>query len=535
MRLRSVLFGAAVWAALAHAVAAAPAAPAQSLDDLVLADVNGEEITRRQLVLRLLEYRGEETLDKMINRTLLLQEAKKQNLTVSDEETKKALAELQAKFKSEKEYREFLLRNRLREEQYRGEMTHTLLIQKVAVKALPITDADLDQYDVRMLTAPDRPTAEKWVKELNNGATFRQLAAERCDDPALRQAGGRLAPFLKIEMLDVARAVDEQKLQPGTYTKTPVQLGSGAWALVRLENRIPVAKTSASERDRLQAAVTTYRVDQWLTAVRGKAAVKKMPLTEAVVATVNGEPVTRAALVARLHEFQGEETLQQMVNRTLLLQSAKKLKVSVSEAEADKKLADFRTGFPKPEQFQAFLTRNSLTEKQLRDELRYTQLMERVALAESPITEQDLVRYDVRMISVPDRATAEKWVKELEDGSDFTRMAGERSQDPQGRRVGGKMKPFLKIEMLDVWRPLQEQALKPGAYTKKPVLLTDGSHVIIKLEGLIPGSSATPEEKARLKSAITRYRVNQWLDQSRARAVVSKPVPLTPAVIRGGK
>ena len=58
-------------ASLAVAVLAAAGALAQNRDDLVLARVNNEEITRRQLVARLIEYRGEESVEKMINRAIL--------------------------------------------------------------------------------------------------------------------------------------------------------------------------------------------------------------------------------------------------------------------------------------------------------------------------------------------------------------------------------------------------------------------------------------------------------------------------------
>ena len=52
-------------------------------------------------------------------------------------------------------------------------------------------------------------------------------------------------------------------------------------------------------------------------------------------------------------------------------------------------------------------------------------------------------------------------------------MASERSTDPAGKMAGGKMQPFLKVEMLDVWRAINEQGLKPAQFTKTPVLLTD--------------------------------------------------------------
>jgi parvulin-like peptidyl-prolyl isomerase len=508
-----------------------------SLDDLVLASVNGEEITRRHLVQRLLDYYGEDALEKMTNRVLLLQAAKRGNITVTEDEVKKKIEQFRSQFVTERDYHSFLERSNLTEKQYQEENRHTLLLQKVALKDSPVADEDLQQYDIRMIVAPDKASAEKWEKELEGGADFGKLAAERSADPAGRKAGGRMRTFLKIEMLDVWRAIDDQKLAPGGFTKKPVMLTTDQWVLIRLERLVPVSSTSATEKDRLVTLVTRYRMDQWLAQARAKAEVQKKPFTEAVVATVNGEPITRAQLVSRLLEYQGEQALELMINRTLLLQSAKKSGVTVTETEADKALADFKGKFKKADDFQSVLTRNNITEKQLRDELRYSALMEKVALKEAPVTDEDLVQYDVRMMVAPDKNAAEKWIKELDNGGDFAKMAAERTDDPDGRKTGGKLRPFLKIELLDVWRAMDEQKLKPGSYTKKPVFLTDNTWVIIKLENRIAASTLTDEEKARLTAGIKQYRVSQWLNQTLASAKaagkISRPVPLTPQVILG--
>src|SRR5438067_9809332 len=76
----------------------ARAAQTRSIDDLVLVNVNGEEITRKQLVARLIEYRGDDALEKMINRVLVYREAKRLNLSVTDAEIDGRMKELRDKF-----------------------------------------------------------------------------------------------------------------------------------------------------------------------------------------------------------------------------------------------------------------------------------------------------------------------------------------------------------------------------------------------------------------------------------------------------
>jgi foldase protein PrsA len=404
----------------------------------------------------------------------------------------------------------------------------------VALKEQPLTPADLEQYDISIIVVESKAAAEKLIQQLNDGkAIFAQLARKENQDPALRQTAGRMKAFLKVEMLDIGQAIDEQKLLPTQWTRTPVQLDANRWAVVRLERRIPVAEAGL-ERDRLEATVVAYRVDQWMNRARATASVQKKSLSENVVAVVNGESITRPQLIQRLLEYYGEEMLEQTINRVLLLQSAKEQNVSVTTEEVEKRFGEAKAAFKTPEAYQAFLTRSNLSEKQFRDELRYTALMEKVARRETPITDEDLQRYEVRMIVTPGLAQAQDWIKELNDGGDFKQMAASRSTDDALRPAAGLLRPFIKVEMLDLWRAITEQKLKPGQYTKTPVLLTDNSWVLLKLENILPAKDAPKEERDRLAQILTRYRVDQWLIQARARSKFEKPTPLSAVVNAAG-
>jgi parvulin-like peptidyl-prolyl isomerase len=249
-----------------------------------------------------------------------------------------------------------------------------------------------------------------------------------------------------------------------------------------------------------------------------------------VVANVNGEGITRRQLVSRLLEYNGDDALQKMVNRSLLLQAAKQLNVTVSDDEANQRVDQIKKQFKKEDDFQSFLTRSNLSEKQYRDEVRFTVLMEKVALKDAPVTDEDLAQYSIRMIIAPTKTEAEAWIKELAAGGDFVKLAKERSTDPDGQEAGGLMRPFVKVELLDVWRIIDKQKLRKGEYTKTPELLTDNSWAIIKLEDVIPASTQPATQKERLKTLVTRYRMDQWLSQARARAKISFPVTIASVV-----
>lgn len=509
-----------------------PPAAAQGVtaEDLAVASVNDEQITARQLINRLLEYRGAEALEKMIARTILNQEAQRLKVSVTDTELKDRMAEIQKRFKSDADYREVLRRSHLTEEQHREETRITLLIQKVALASTPIQDADLEQLDVRLIDAPDRLTAEKLIKQLDGGANFAQLASKEAVTKALRQAGGRLTPFLKVERVDVWQGLEDQKVKPGGYTKIPVKLTDETWAVLLVEARIPVSQVAAAERDRLWAVLTAHHVEEWLGKSREKAKVEKRSFDQPVVAVINGESISRAQLVARLLAYHGEEALEQFVNRTLLIQSAKAAGVTVSEEEADKKFHEVRDKFKDATAWEAFLIRANTSEKQVRDEVRYTYLMEKVALKQSPVTDEDLQQYEIRMIEAPSKAKAEEWIKELDGGMAFERMAAQRNLNPRLRASGGMLDRFIKIDLLDVWRAMDAEGLKPGNYLRKPVLLTNNAWTLIKLEKVVPINGLPAEDRAALTNKVTGYRVGQWLTQARDRAKFGYPVELNNVV-----
>jgi hypothetical protein len=256
-------------------------------------------------------------------------------------------------------------------------------------------------------------------------------------------------------------------------------------------------------------------------------------LDDIVVANVNGEEITRRQLVARLIEYQGDDALDKMINRSLVLQAAKKLAVTVTDAEVDTKVQEIRKQFKNDDDFQSVLTRSNLTPKQHRDEVRFTLLLQKVALKESPITDEDLQLYNIRMIIAPDKKTGEAWIKELAGGGDFGQMAAQRSLDPAGKMAQGRMQPFLRVEMLDIWRAISEQGVKPAQFTKTPVLLTDNSWAIIKLDEITPAAKQSGVERERATTLITRYRMDIWLTQARNLAKITRPVPL--AAVAGDK
>lgn len=196
------------------------------------------------------------------------------------------------------------------------------------------------------------------------------------------------------------------------------------------------------------------------------------------VATVNGEPITRAEAESAFQrvrqlsrgndasavQFEGM-MLNQLVDQAILRGEAKKQGLTVADADVEKQLADFRKGSDgKPisdSEFQARLSEQGVTEDHIRDEIRRglsgKVVMDKIA-AKQTATEADLhkqyeeVKLRHILVSVPklpqDQAKrkAEKILEEVKAGKDFAALANQYSDDP-GNAAPTKLDPATKKEV----------------------------------------------------------------------------------------
>ncbi|MEX1027169.1 MAG: SurA N-terminal domain-containing protein [Candidatus Paceibacterota bacterium] len=113
--------------------------------EAAVAVVNGEEISQKEydLHLRSLEqvYRAQgqevsdaqrkQLLDSMIDRTLILQYARENGITITDEQIEEEYEQFKAQFNQEDGYEAFLTENSLTDEQFRDDVETQLIVQTV--------------------------------------------------------------------------------------------------------------------------------------------------------------------------------------------------------------------------------------------------------------------------------------------------------------------------------------------------------------------------------------------------------------------
>ncbi len=261
--------------------------------------VNAEQLKR---------YEGE-IRDTLINRTLLLQQAKSAGIDVKDSAVVKALDEFKAAFKDEKAYQNALTEMGFTEEmlksQIKSGLTIKTLIDKTVLQKISVSDQQVRVYyddNPNLFRKPEQVKASHILIQvpanadeakqaaaqaaiqalklrLDNGENFATLAQENSDGPS-KTKGGDLGFFSREQMVppfsEAAFA-----LQPG-QTSDVVQTRFG-YHLIRVTERQAEQTMAYNEvkeaiSARLRQEQEGKKIDAYLEKIKENADIKRFPL-----------------------------------------------------------------------------------------------------------------------------------------------------------------------------------------------------------------------------------------------------------------
>ena len=261
--------------------------------------VNAEQLKR---------YEGE-IRDTLINRTLLLQQAKSAGIDVKDSAVVKALDEFKAAFKDEKAYQNALTEMGFTEEmlksQIKSGLTIKTLIDKTVLQKISVSDQQVRVYyddNPNLFRKPEQVKASHILIQvpanadeakqaaaqaaiqalklrLDNGENFAALAQENSDGPS-KTKGGDLGFFSREQMVppfsEAAFA-----LQPG-QTSDVVQTRFG-YHLIRVTERQAEQTMAYNEvkeaiSARLRQEQEGKKIDAYLEKIKENADIKRFPL-----------------------------------------------------------------------------------------------------------------------------------------------------------------------------------------------------------------------------------------------------------------
>lgn len=284
----AVLLASVVSIAHAQTSAAAPAAAAAPKPDTVLATVDGQKITFRDLNIA---YAGlsdsvkqqpqaqvlPQLLNQLINGKALEIEARKEGLQ-NQTDVKASIDAATAT----------VLQNALLRKDIAPQVTEDKI--KAAYAAQYAGKPGEVEVHAEHILVKTHAQAQSLIDQLNKGADFATLAKANTTDPSGTSNGGDLGWFKKGDMVaafsDAAFA-----LKPGQISSAPVQSPYGWHVIKLLETRVDPVQTLDQVHDALAESMEQAALRAELEKYRTAAKV--------VVFDANGKPVTAAAAASK--------------------------------------------------------------------------------------------------------------------------------------------------------------------------------------------------------------------------------------------
>ncbi|MEW6723922.1 MAG: peptidylprolyl isomerase [Bacillota bacterium] len=261
----------------------------------VVATVNGQRVYRSEFDRKVIARVGNQVLEEIITNILILQEGKKQGITVANSEVDAKLAELKQRF--ERQYGsstildEYMAQSGWTPDDLRTFLKVQIITEKILKPKIQIAEDDIVAYWEEHSGEFDTPEmikashilvateaeAKDIVARLKAGEDFAALAKEKSTDAYSKENGGSLGYFSRGDMTE---AFEEAafRLAVGQISE-PVQTFYG-WHVIKLDDRKAAQRaTIESARAEIEQILVEREIDKlygpWLAELQEKARITK--------------------------------------------------------------------------------------------------------------------------------------------------------------------------------------------------------------------------------------------------------------------
>ncbi|MDB5085761.1 MAG: PpiC-type peptidyl-prolyl cis-trans isomerase [Bacilli bacterium] len=244
----------------------------------VVASVGKNSITRANFLTQLQKDYGSSTLGRLVTNQLILDGAKKNNITATTQDVDTALNDLKTgnNITSDAQLNSALASNHMTLQDLRDQLKIQVLEQKIAEKDVTVSDTDIQTYynqnkDTTLVTTPETVTAShilvatqddanKVEQRLKNGEDFAAVAKDVSTDTGSKASGGQLPPFTKGQM-DPAFETAAFALKVGD-TSQPVQSQFG-WHVIKVTaHQQPVIPALADVKQKISDTLKQQKAKQ---------------------------------------------------------------------------------------------------------------------------------------------------------------------------------------------------------------------------------------------------------------------------------
>ena len=331
----------------------------------VAALVNEEPITRDELARDCLTHYGDEVLESMVNRALILASCRKRNITVTDQEVADEIEHMAKRFSIGKEqWLKMLEKERgIKPARYAQDIVWPMIaLRRLAKDKLKVTKKELEEaYEsefgpsvkVRLIALdnaqqakkvhaeavakPDEfaSLAKKYSKDVNGASSYGMIQPIRrhLGDPKLEEAAfalkkGEISPIVKVAEMYVFVKCDEQLPPPKGVDRAKVE----PMLIEALKDR----KLRAAAGDVFKELQKNSSVDL----VYGNG--EKTRQLPGVAAVIDEQKITMRELAEECMDRHGTEVLEGAIHRRLLEQALRKKNLKIGDADVDAEIAPGR-------------------------------------------------------------------------------------------------------------------------------------------------------------------------------------------------
>ncbi len=238
--------------------------------------------------------------------------------------------------------------------------------------------------------------------------------------------------------------------------------------------------------------------------------------TNVEVARIEQYTIKQQEFLDELSRRHGTQLLQEIIERQAIQYEAQRLAIEVSDREIDKEIEKYRHNFSTEEgDFEALLlNKDGITLDQLREDIRYNLLLEKLATVDVRVSDAEMEKYyqeniqqfqeqgqlKIRRILLKDQQEAVEVRQQLDGDADFSTLAMEVSVDRLTAGVGGDM-GYVDNDSIYIDQDILDKALQlQVGESSQPFETYEGWNVIL----LEDRKEAKQYEFSEVKSLIFR-------------------------------